>query len=50
MLCATCCNVYLRMCSVRVQCVCTERFVRGWRVGSRIVGCLLAFLALLKGK
>ena len=50
MLCAACCNVRVRMCSARVQCVCTEHFVRGWRVGSRIVGCLLALLALLKGK
>ena len=50
MLCAACCNVRVRMCSARVPCVCTERFVRGWRVGSRIVGCLLALLALFKGK
>ena len=50
MLCAACCNVRVHMCSARVQCVCIERFVRGWCVGSRIAGCLLALLALLKGK
>ena len=29
MLCAACCNVRMRMCSAHVQCMCTERFVRG---------------------
>ena len=49
-LCAFWCNAHVHVCNTRVQCMCAERCVRGWRIGSRIVGCILALLALLKGK
>ena len=38
-------------CAVHVCSACAQSaLLEGWRVGSRIVGCLLALLALLKGK
>ena len=37
-------------CNAHVQCACAACCVRGWHVGSRIIGCMLALLALPKGK
>ena len=44
------CNAYVRVCGVCVQCMYAQHCVRGLCVGSRIVGCMFALLALFKGK